>query len=470
MRRLASLLLCLALATGQAADLPAPVQRVLTGHGIVPADVSILVQEVGATEPVLSHLADTPRNPASVMKLLTTWVALEVLGPAYTWPTEIYFGGDFDGRALHGDLAIKGYGDPFLVVEEFWKMLRVLRRLGLEDIQGDLLLDDTYFDVAEDHPGAFDGEPYRTYNVVPSALMANFKAVRFQFFADPRSGRVNVATDPVLANLDIRNRIELVEGPCRGFQAGISFNVDDAETLACIVFEGEFSRSCNAYTLSRTVLDHDTYVHGLFEALWDELGGNLRGGLRKGAVPENHRRVVTWHSPPLSDVIRSINKNSNNVMTRHLVYTLAAEIAGPPATRAAGVDVIGEFLARRGLDVESLVLVNGAGLSREERISARLLVDLLHEAQRSPYAAEYVSSFSLGGLDGTTRGRFNGAGNGRMHVKTGRLDHVSALAGFLHAHDGREYVVAIFGNFTDAHRGLGQELETAVVNWVYALP
>jgi D-alanyl-D-alanine carboxypeptidase/D-alanyl-D-alanine-endopeptidase (penicillin-binding protein 4) len=455
------------LVTAEAAELPPGIERVLTGHGISPDDISIVVEDVDSAELVLSHLPDVPRNPASVMKLVTTWTALEMLGPAYAWRTEIYFGGQFDGTTLAGDLGIKGYGDPFLVVEEMWKMLRALRSTGLEHIDGDLVLDDSFFSVNEDPPGAFDAEPYRTYNVLPNALMANFKAVRFQFVVDPVNDRVRIVTDPDLYNLDIRNRIKLVDGPCRGFQSGISFNVDDPETLARVIFDGEFARSCNAYSMSRTVLEHDTYVYGLFKTLWRELGGSMEGGMRKAVIGADQALVLTWTSPPLADVIRSINKNSNNVMTRQLVYTLAAEVAGPPGTRDAGIAIVQNFLQSRGIDATSLVLVNGAGLSRDERISARALADMLRVAQHTPYAAEYISSLSLGGLDGTTRGRFNGDGNGRMHVKTGRIDHVSALAGYVHGDGGKTFVVVVFGNFTDAHRGLGQELEEAVVDWAH---
>ncbi|HEY7671879.1 MAG TPA: D-alanyl-D-alanine carboxypeptidase/D-alanyl-D-alanine-endopeptidase [Gammaproteobacteria bacterium] len=469
MRLVASLTGLAVLVTAEAAELPPAVERVLTGHGISPDDVSIVVENADSAELLLSHLPDVPRNPASVMKLVTTWAALETLGPAYSWRTEVYFDGKFDGTVLDGNLGIKGYGDPFLVVEELWKMLRTLRSTGLEHIDGDLVLDDSYFSVSEDPPGAFDGEPYRTYNVLPSALMANFKAVRFQFVVDPLADRVRIVTDPELRNLDVRNRIKLVDGPCGGFQAGISFNVDDPETLSRVTFDGDYSRGCGIYSMSRTVLEHDTYVYGLFETLWSELGGSMQGGMRKGVIGAEQARVLTWSSPPLADVIRSINKNSNNVMTRQLVYTLAAEVVGPPGTRAAGIGVIRDFLHSRGIDAESLVLVNGAGLSRDERISARALADVLRVAAQSPYAAEYVSSLSLGGLDGTTRGRFDGDGNGRIHVKTGRLDHVSALAGYVHADDGRTFVVVVFGNFTDAHRGLGQELEEAVVDWAEGL-
>ena len=468
MRAVPYLLICIAICTARA-ELPPQVERVLTGHGISADDVSIVVQPVDATEPILSHLADVPRNPASVMKVVTTWTALEVLGPAYTWPTEVYFLGDFDGKELLGDLVLKGYGDPYLVLEELWKLLRALRRVGLEHISGDLVLDDSYFDVDEGDPGAFDGQPYRAYNVVPNALLLNFKAVNFQFLADPVNGRVNIATDPILSNLDIRNDLELVDGPCTGYQAGISFNHADAKTLDKVVFDGGFSRRCRPYSMSRTVLQHDTYAFGLFQSLWREVGGRLGGSVRREIVPADAMRVMIWQSRPLGEVIRSINKNSNNVMTRQLLYTLAAEQFGAPGTRENGIKAVREFLTSRGLDDSSLTLTNGAGLARDEKVSARLLADILRAAQQSAYAPEFIASLSLGGMDGTTRGRFGEtSGNGRMHVKTGRIDHVSALAGYVHA-PGKDYVVAIILNTQDAHRGPGQELEEAVTRWVQAM-
>lgn len=467
MRGIAILVLGWGLAV-QAAELPPNVDRVLTGLGISPEEVSIVVQAVDAGTPVLSHLANRPRNPASVMKVVTTWVALEHLGPAYQWPTEVYTLGAFDGGSLKGELALKGYGDPYLVLEEFWKMLRALRRLGLEDIEGDLLLDDSFFLVNEPNPGAFDGQPFRTYNVVPNALLVNFKAVQFQFFADPASGRVNIVTDPVLANLDIRNSLELTEGPCRGYQAGISFNPADPATADRVIFDGRFPARCSSYGLSRTVLQHDTYTYGLFKSLWTELGGSLQGGYRRDRVPENMEPALTWQSRPLAEIIRSINKNSNNVMTRQLLYTLGATDLGRPGTRRKGIQVMRDFLSGRGFELETLHTENGAGLSRRESISAELLTGILRAAARSIYAPEFMASLSLGGLDGTTRGRF-GAGAAGMHVKTGRLDHVSALAGYVQPSNGPTYVIAIMVNAEDAHRGPGQEVEEAVIDWVQSL-
>jgi D-alanyl-D-alanine carboxypeptidase/D-alanyl-D-alanine-endopeptidase (penicillin-binding protein 4) len=467
--RITILLLALLVARVAAADdLPPEIQRVLTGHNIPAADVSIVVQAVDSAEPLLSYLPDVPRSPASVMKIVTTWSALEYLGPAYTWPTEVYFLGNFDGRKLDGDLALKGYGDPYLVVEELWKLLRAVRRLGLVEIGGNLVLDDSYFAIDEPDPGEFDGMPYRTYNVVPNALLVNFKAVQFQFAPDSLHGRVQVATDPVLPNLEIRNNLQLVDGGCQAFQAGIAFDQTDPMTLAEVELNGRFSRRCNVYYMSRTVLQHDTYAYGVFSDLWQQVGGTFRGELRKAQVPADAVPALTWRGKPFGEIIRSINKNSNNVMTRQLLYTLGAESAGPPGTRANGVAAVRSLLESRGLDIRSLELTNGAGLSRDERASMRLLTDILRMAYRSAYAPEFMASLSLGGLDGTTRGRFDTRpSEGLMHVKTGRLDNVSALAGYVHT-PARTYTVAIVMNSPDAHRGLGQELEEAVIRWTLA--
>ncbi|HEX5419622.1 MAG TPA: D-alanyl-D-alanine carboxypeptidase/D-alanyl-D-alanine-endopeptidase [Gammaproteobacteria bacterium] len=464
------LILCCWLgAAAHAADLPAAVDLVLSGHRVDPGAVSIVVQAVGAPKPVLSHLPDTPRNPASVMKLVTTWTALQLLGPTYTWPTEVYFLGERRGPKLDGDLALKGYGDPFLVLENFWKLLRAVHRLGVDDIAGNLVLDDSYFDVREDDPGELDGQPFRTYNVLPDALLVNFEAVEFQVQADAEHHRVELTAEPPLPDLHIENRIKLADGPCRGYHDGVSFAVVDAG-LAHAVLGGQFPASCLSYGFARAVLEPDTYAYGLFELLWKEIGGSFHGKLRRGDIPEGMEPALTWRSPPLDEIIRSVNKFSNNVMARQLLYTLGAVRGGAPGTRSKGVAVIRDFLASQGLDVGPLVMDNGAGLSREGRVSARLLADLLLRAARSPYAPEFISSLSLAGLDGTTRVAFDDLSDmAAMHVKTGTLDQVSALAGYVRAGDGQDYVVVVLLNSRDADRGPGHELDRALLSWVAGL-
>jgi D-alanyl-D-alanine carboxypeptidase/D-alanyl-D-alanine-endopeptidase (penicillin-binding protein 4) len=465
------ILLCLGAGTAAAQALPEPIQRIVSGHDLKADSLGLLVRAVNADVPIVSHFAQTPFNPASTIKLLTTWVGLATLGPTYSWPTEIYFLGDLNDGQLDGDLGIKGYGDPYLVTEEFWKLLAALRRNGLEEISGDLLIDGSYFEPGDGDPGAFDRQPFRTYNVLPHALLVNFKAVRFRFLEDMLGRGVRISADPWPSNLEIENRLELVDGRCRGFQAGVSFDLLDAESGRTVVFSGEFPAACSPYSLSRSVLQHESYAFGLFETLWSQLGGEFHGGLRQGVIGEGLEPALTWRSRPLAEIIRSINKFSNNVMTRQLLYTLAAQELEQPGTEAGGIAVIESYLSRLGLNTDSLTLDNGAGLSRRTRISAELLANVLITAVNSPHGPEYLASLSLGGLDGTTRGRFRRSGAaGSMHVKTGRLDNVSALAGYVHAASGETYVVVSMLNAPDAHRGPGEELQEALVRWVHDLP
>ncbi|GIT15118.1 MAG: hypothetical protein CM1200mP36_08740 [Gammaproteobacteria bacterium] len=213
-----------------------------------------------------------------------------------------------------------------------------------------------FFGGVEGQPGDFDGQPYRTYNVAPNALLVNFKAVRFQFLPDPNGRDVLITADPMPENLNIVNRLSLADGPCQGYQAGISFDVRDPQTAQTVVFSGSFPEACAPYSLSRTVLEHDTFALGVFTTLWQGLGGRHQGRLGAVTVGDGLDPALIWHSRPLAEIIRSINKYSNNVMTRQLLYTLGAEQSVGPGTRESGVDVIRNYLVERELSPESLVM------------------------------------------------------------------------------------------------------------------
>lgn len=459
--------------TLSAQTLPPELQRVLTGHRIPPDSISIVVQEVGASEPLLSLYPDAPRNPASAIKLLTTWVALEELGPAYTWPTEVYLGGPLDRGVLEGDLILKGYGDPWLVTERLWALQRELRWRGVRNIRGDLIIDNGHFAAEYGDPTDFDGEGLRVYNVLPDAFLVNFQAITLNFFPDPVRQAVTVIADPLPANLAIENRLRLAPRGCGGFQGGIALNLEDGPERNRLIVSGNFGERCGEFALSRSVLTGPGYAYGVFRALWEESGGTLGGELRvvPGFInPDGPalKPFMRLESPPLATLIGYVNKYSNNVMSRHLFLTLGAETYGAPATLAKSRRAATAVLEGRGLRFPELRLDNGAGLSRQTRIAAGSLATLLQEAARSPWYAEFVASMSVAGMDGTLRRRFRTeAATGRMHLKTGRLDNVSATAGYVHARSGRDYVVVILQNFPDAHRGPGEEAQAALLRWVH---
>ena len=461
---LVAALLCTSTAIASDDLLPASVRSALQVRHVPDDSLSIYIEDVESGEVVLSWLPDEPRNPASTMKLITTLVALDVLGPAYRWTTDVYALGDISDGQLDGDLLLKGHGDPFLVTERVWQMLRDIRRSGIDSISGDLLLDDSYFDIGEYDPAAFDKQPLRAYNVAPNALLMNFKVVRYWF--EPNGQSVNVRIEPPLENLSVDNRLRLVPGYCGGYQRGItvSNNGDNDH----VTFSGKFPSGCKRYAMDRAVLSHNEFAYGLFSSIWQESGGEFDGAWRKAVAPEDVEPLLSFESPPLTEMIAAVNKHSNNVMARQVLYTLAAEVLGPPGTEEAGREVISQWLHESKLETSELAVENGAGLSREARITAADMATLLRFAWRQPYMPEYLSSMSLTGLDGTLSRRFRGSELvGKAHMKTGSLDHVTAIAGYLQARSGRRFSVVVLHNHEDVHRGPGEEVQEALLRWLY---
>ncbi len=448
--------------------LPDAVSRVARASRIPADDFSLWVQPIGRAEPLVTHNVEVPRNPASTMKLVTTFAALTALGPTHTWKTEIHVPGTIGSGGTVKDVWIRGGGDPYLVLEEFWKMLSALRDKGVKRIDGDLVLDASAFALEPEDPGAFDGQADRAYNLIPHALMVNFNTVRFLVRAQA-DGKVGTRAFPELPNLKLVNRLQAGAGRCGGYQLGVAFNMQDKIKRNEALFEGSFPLKCREFEFARTVLTPETYLHGLFELYWKQLGGESRGRMRTAVLPPQLKRALVQHpSRSLGEVIRLVNKFSNNVMTRHLELTLGAERFGAPATINKGQLAILEVLNEQGVDTQGLVIANSAGLSRDSRITARQLARILDVAWSSAFMPEYVSSLALVGMDGTMRSRLNGtSGAGRMHVKTGRLDHVSAIAGYIDAKSGQRLLVVLLLNTQNAHLGPGNLLQNAVLTWVH---
>lgn len=461
-------LLIIPLVTSAENTLPIALQSALNYRDVPHDSLSVYVENLATGEVALRWNDADLRNPASVAKSVTTLVALEALGPTYRWKTDVYFLGEVKDGVLEGDLLLQGFGDPYLVTEQFWKLLREIRNAGVIRITGDLLLDDSYFDVGAFDPGAFDREPLRAYNVAPNALLTNYKAVRFIFEPNTADDTVSVTVEPPLKNLKIVNRLRLANGACRGYQRGITITPND--DVDEITFTGRFPRGCEQYAMTRAVLSHNEYTYGMFRSLWEESGGEIAGGWRNIEYAPTGDPDISFDSLPLADVITRVNKHSNNVMARHLLYTLAAEKDQLPGTEENGRKYLREWLSAHELDASELDIDNGAGLSRRTRVSARQLGAMLRVAYASQFMPEYLSSMAVSGLDGTLSRRMLGGDiTGMAHLKTGSLDHVSAFAGYMQSKAGDRYIVVSLQNYQDVHRGPGDEVQEALLRWVNEL-
>src|SRR5690606_25010893 len=446
-------------------SLPPEVQQAWRATRLPDASLSLVVHELGGGR-LASVYATAARNPASVMKMVTTWAALSGLGPDYTWRTAFYANPDarIDAEGtLSGPLYLKAGGDPLLTMHELWSLLRELRLRGVKNLS-EVVVDRSRFgDVALD-PGAFDGAADRPYNASPDAMMVGLGTVRLVFMPDPAANKWVPIVDPPMQGIRIQGNVAWSNARCPG-SPNVSTQVRRVGNETLIEVAGTVAGSCGEFSLYRLALPQHEHFEAVFRMLWKELGGTLARGLRNGIIPAQ-ARMLAWHdSETLADTIRLINKQSNNVMARTLLLTLGAEQRPSGATARHGAAVALDVLRTQGVDVRGWVLENGSGLSREERLTAEGLAGMLDVAWRSPLMPEFISSLAISGVDGTLRRRLrNDDTRGMAHLKTGTLRDSRALAGYVLGASGRRYVLVVLIN-EDRAATTGKFLD-AVVEWL----
>ncbi len=472
-------------------DLPASVNKLLKKYKIPTKNISIYIRDLNADAPMLELNADKLRTPASTMKLLTTYAALKELGPNYSWRTEVWTKGPISGGVLSGDLILKGYGDPFLVYENFWKLVNTLRNKGLKHIEGDIIIDNSYFQLPPHNPAAFDGKEFRIYNVESSALMFNFQATRFLFTPELNEqisegnkkrnkkkskkkskkkknkeiGIVKLTPYPKITDFNFDNQIKLIKGRCRKSHLRPKFNKNKKGDL---IISGNYAAKCKQRFILRAISKPEEHVFNAFRDFWLELNGTLKGGLKIAKVSAKDELFHVHSSPTLGEQIRLINKWSNNVMTKQLLLTLGAIKYGRPGTMEKGRQAILDTLNANDIDTNGVQLENGSGLSRSALITARQMGNLLEAAFRDPYMPEFMASLSLPGVDGTLVNRFRKDQlRGRSHLKTGTLDFVTAISGYMLNRKGKRLVIAIQHNGKRTGAGRGAKIQDAILRWSF---
>lgn len=359
-----------------------------------------------------------------------------------------------------------------MVSEAHWRMLGALRRTGLQRIEGDVILDASYFDLPFEDPGAFDGQPLRAYNQPPHALHINANALRFHVLPQAQSQNIRVEVDPPLPGLRIINELRPGSGSCGAWQRGITYAADAQSDPPSVRLSGEYPVQCGAYELLRTAVTPEFYHAALFRLHWEQWGGELTGSIRPGRLDATtaagQTPILVHASRPLGEVISIANKWSSNVVTRHIALTLGVERRGEPGHPDVAREVLYEALANLDVAVAGMVIDNGSGLSRHTRVTPRQMAQILDAGWQTPWRPEFISSMALAGLDGTLRRRFvNAPEAGRMHLKTGHLNQVSAVAGYVRDLSNRDVMVVVLVNHASAHQGAGTRIQDAVLRWTH---
>ena len=320
------------------------------------------------------------------------------------------------------------------------------------------MLDHGAFTAIGGAPGDFDNEPSKPYNVLPDALLVNYKSVTYTFTPDAARGVATVAAEPALAGVQVDTSVPLLPGPCEDWRAALKPALADPRHTR---FAGGFTQACGERVWAVAYADPASYNARVVEALWREMGGRLSGTVHDGVASPSLKPSFELLSPTLAEVVRDINKYSNNVMAQQLFLTLALLQRGQGTPEAAR-EVLALWLAERfGSIAQGSVIDNGSGLSRDTRVSAQLLARVLQDAWTSSVMSELMSSLPVSGIDGTLR-RSN-APIGRAHLKTGSLRDVAGVAGYVLSAGGRRFVLVAIVNHPNANAA--RPALDALVKW-----
>ncbi len=446
---------------GDVGPLPPEVLAALQRAKVPSENFHVMVVDTHANStPRLSHQAQVRVNPASLMKLATTIAALDTLGPAFVWRTPVYVEGPVRDGVLQGNVYVRGSGDPRLGVERLWLLMRRIQGLGIQKIQGDIVLDRSAFDVPPRDAASFDGEPLRPYNAAPDALLLNFKSLLIQLVPDRAANVARIQVEPPLAGVQFPANVPLSNGDCNDYRSSLRADWTDPTRIR---FTGSYPAVCGEKIWPIAYAAPQLFAPRAVAGMWQQLGGQLSGQVREGSVPTNLQAIFSVESASLAETIRDINKYSNNVMAQQVFLTLSQQQRGVGSYDASREVMQRWWRERVGGDVPTFD--NGSGLSRDERISAQALARLLQVAWASPTMPELMSSLPMTGLDGTMK---RSKAQASAHLKTGSLRDVAGIAGFVDTASGKRLVVVAVLHHANANAA--RPALDAIIDWASQQP
>ena len=469
-------------------------------HAQLPDSVSVLLRSANIPEDaigaivlrgntvVMSHGAERSMQPASTMKVVTTAVGLEQLGPAFRGRTELRTSADVINGVLKGDLILRGGADTDFNADVLAHMLQTLRNQGIHTIKGDLILDRQLFQPARPDIGAppFDESAEFRYNVIPDALLLNTNMLDIELSSTTQ--QLKLLMLPELDNVTITSDMQLVKGNCARWEDGWRppEYVRGPNGRLQVILHGTFPQNCKKAT-SINVLDRNDYADKLFRTTWKRLGGTISGSVREAAAtglpptaePVGTRMLADHVARALPEVLRDINKNSDNTLARTLFLSIGSlqsdgwlgsrpvAMTMPEDTATRSRQVIQEWMQRHGIDTNGMLIDNGSGLSRTGRIAPLQLAGVLQAMQQSVWAPEFQSSLPIVALDGTMRKRLLGSpAASRARIKTGTLKNVVAIAGYVPDANNQQCVVVAMINSDLVGNGNGRAAVDALIEWV----
>lgn len=443
--------------------MPQTIAEYIRQSGIAKKDISIYIKEAGRGGKVVASLnAEKTRIPASVIKVMTTYAAVLKLGFDYRWPTKFYTRGTLKNGVLHGDLMIKGFGDPTLNDKDLVKIVSSIRAKGIKRITGNIVIDRTYFKVGNKDNSGFDKHTYSAYNAMPDAMMFN-ERVSTVCVTPSKKSAYKKNSD---GSYKLVNQLQYVNKPCKGRYSWPGVKIDKNEVMPTVILKGKISKRCGKRNVCKVITKpYKSFYYALKEKLNQE-GVKVGGILKLERISQDARDLFTYYSRSLEEIVSKTAKKSNNLYARQLLLLLGAKVYGAPATMGKGRSAIVQILSSKGALGNGVLRVdNGSGLSRVSKLNAKLLADMYDNAY-DRYGTRWMETLSIAGVDGTIKRRFrHTVVKNRAWMKTGTVNRVKNIGGYVKNKKGKLYTVVILVN-SPKSRYRGAKLQNQIMTWL----
>ncbi len=447
----------------QADFVPSELQALINKSGMPSKTISIYIKETKSNKLIASLNAARLRNPASVIKLATTYASVLQLGYDYRWVTDIGYSGSISQGVLHGNLIVKGGGDPDLKDEDVFEIAQYIRDKGIRKIEGNIVLDRSIFDTTGGSSARFDENPYSPYNALPDAIMFNQNLSRFMI--TPQGSQITASKSFDDRSYKIKNSLRGVNAACRYRYSWPRVDVDQGNYPAVVTLSGDYSLKCPKRELDYIVTrSYYAFYFALIEALSD-VGVSVNGKL-KLASAKDYKKLFSHKSKTLEEIISETNKESNNLFARQIFLMLGYVRYGEHSGLNNSREALRNILYEQGVTNLSKVKIdNGCGLSRSVKANALFFASILDSAYKN-LGDRWLANLSIAGVDGTVKRRFDYALYRRVWMKTGSLRNVKNIAGHVASKNKKLYTVVVLCEGANA-KNRGKQLQDEIIHWLW---